>query len=288
VQLKIDVESSLGNDFTLDLEKDYEVTELQVNGKPMPVRRNDKQLIIPLPPGAQQIICRWKTSEPMSSYVISDAIQSPVNNANITTNVEVPESRWILWTSGPMRGPAVRFWVILTIAVLLAFILGRLPLSPLNSLQWILLLIGLTQVNVFAALIVVGWMFVWSWRGTMQTETWHPWRFNLLQIALVFLTLSVLSIFIFIVGEGLLGSPEMFILGNQSYAGTLRWFQPTSDTTIPRTVVISVSIWWYRFLMLLWALWLATALIRWLERAWTAFSQGGRWKRVFAKLAQSP
>ena len=36
----------------------------------------------------------------------------------------------------------------------------------------------------------------------------------------------------------------------------------------------------YRSLMLLWALWLALALLRWLSWGWQCFSKGGVWKRV--------
>jgi hypothetical protein len=43
--------------------------------------------------------------------------------------------------------------------------------------------------------------------------------------------------------------------------------------------VLSVSIWFYRLLMLAWALWLATALIRWLKWGWDQFGAGGLWKR---------
>jgi hypothetical protein len=45
---------------------------------------------------------------------------------------------------------------------------------------------------------------------------------------------------------------------------------------------LSISVWFYRLLMLFWALWLATALLRWLQNGWTAFSHGGCWKRPTA------
>src|SRR4030095_9586923 len=60
----------------------------------------------------------------------------------------------------------------------------------------------------------------------------------------------------------------MFIIGNVSSQTELRWFQARSDGLLPRPDCFSVSIWWYRFLMLAWALWLAASLIRWLRLAW--------------------
>jgi hypothetical protein len=47
--------------------------------------------------------------------------------------------------------------------------------------------------------------------------------------------------------------------------------------------VISISVWFYRLLMLAWALWLAAALLRWLHWGWSQFSHGGGWKRIFRR-----
>jgi hypothetical protein len=37
--------------------------------------------------------------------------------------------------------------------------------------------------------------------------------------------------------------------------------------------------WWYKAAMLLWALWLAFALVRWLPIAWKALGSGGFWRK---------
>lgn len=97
-----------------------------------------------------------------------------------------------------------------------------------------------------------------------------------------------LRILIFAVGEGLLGSPEMFIRGNGSTHTELRWFQPRSDTLLPTPGCVSVSVWWYRLLMLLWALWLALALLRWLRLGWENFTRGGLLRRAPKPVAQPP
>jgi hypothetical protein len=36
----------------------------------------------------------------------------------------------------------------------------------------------------------------------------------------------------------------------------------------------------YRILMLLWALWLAHSLLKWLRWGWGCFSEGGLWRRI--------
>jgi hypothetical protein len=191
----------------------------------------------------------------------------------------VPDNRWVLWTDGPQRGPAVRFWGILLGSLLTAWVLGRLARSPLRSLEWMLLSIGLTQIPLPLALIVVGWLFFLAWRGSDSFLRLPPWVHNLLQIFLVFLTLGTLGIFIAIVYAGLLGNPEMFISGNSSIRTMLRWYEARCAGTLPQPACYSVSIWWYRLLMLLWALWLSAALIRWLRWGWLQFSTGACFRR---------
>jgi hypothetical protein len=77
----------------------------------------------------------------------------------------------------------------------------------------------------------------------------------------------------------------MFIIGEQSTASQLRWFQPRSGPDLPAPSVISVSIWFYRLLMLAWALWLAFALLRWVKWGWQQFTAGGLWRAAPKKPA---
>lgn len=130
------------------------------------------------------------------------------------------------------------------------------------------------------ALVVVGWLFFLKWRGSDSFQRLPAVGHNLLQLSLIFLTMVVLGIFIAIVAEGLLGSPEMFIRGNGSSRTLLRWYEARCDATLPQPQCFSVSIWWYRLLMLLWALWLAAALIRWLLWGWQQFSADACFRRL--------
>ena len=99
---------------------------------------------------------------------------------------------------------------------------------------------------------------------------------------IILLTLISLLILMFVVGAGLLGNPDMFIVGNGSSRTYLQWFQPRSGPALPTPYVVSISVWFYRLLMLFWALWLATALLRWLRWGWQQFSaeeRGGKSQR---------
>jgi hypothetical protein len=127
-----------------------------------------------------------------------------------------------------------------------------------------------------------------AWRGRASFLQFPAWGFNLLQLFLIALTAVTLVVFVAVVAEGLLGDPEMFILGNGSNRTLLRWYQARSDETLPTPGFASVSIWWYRFLMLAWALWLAASLIRWLRWAWNQFSGGGCFRRMGRKALTPP
>ncbi len=286
-QLTLDVEASLGDDFILELDPGAEVSSLKQDDRSVPVRREGAKLMVPVHPGSQTLNIEWRSNQPLETKAVAGSVTLPVEAANITTAIRVPESRWVLWVSGPLRGPAVRFWTVLAVSLLAAWVLGGLRLSPVTRLQWMLLALGLTQIHLAAALTVVGWFFLVAWRGQRGSGV-AAWKFNIVQVLLVGLTLGALGILVAVVSEGLLGNPEMFIRGNGSSRVELRWFQPRSGTELPLTVVVSVSVWFYRLLMLAWALWLAAALIRWLRWTWMQFSTGGCWKPLARKPKSPP
>ena len=275
--LTLDLESSLANDFVVQINPDAEIISLIVDEKPVPVRRDGPSLIVPASTGKQSIALQWRTSDSLQASSRSSQVTLPVEASNVTTVMVMPANRWILWADGPLRGPAVRFWTILVVAVLAAFALASLPNSPLSRFQWVLLAIGLTQVHLLAAMTVVGWLFLLAWRGKLTTESKG---FNSIQVLIVCLTFLSLTVLVFVVGAGLLGDPRMFIIGNGSYRTYLQWFQPRTGPELPTTSVISISVWFYRLLMLFWALWLAQALLRWLSWGWNQFSTGGIWSKT--------
>ncbi len=277
--LEVELECSLGSDFEVELGPEVNITSVQVDDRQIPVRREGASLLIPVNPGKRVVQVDWRTNQPLDSRIQGERVTLPGEAANITTLVQIPESRWVLWCSGPTRGPAVRFWIFLVFAILAAVVLGSLKLSPLRRYEWVLLNIGLTQVHISAALVVVAWLFLLSWRGTSDPSSMRASLFNLRQIGIVIMTCIAIGTLIVVVGSGLLGNPEMFIVGNGSSQTYLKWFQPQVDSQLPEPQLVSISVWFYRLLMLFWALWLAAALLRWLATGWQHFSHGGAWSR---------
>ncbi len=286
--LTLDVEASLGDDFLLELSPAAEISSLKQDTREIPVRRDGNKLVIPVHPGSQMLSVEWRMSEPQSAVSRADAVKLPVEAANISTTMNVSDSRWVLWANGPLRGPAVRFWTVLLLSALAAWLLGGLKLSPVSRLQWMLLALGLTQIHFVAALVVVAWFFLVAWRGRDQAIGLRAIAFNFVQLFIIGLTVLAMGVLVAAVSEGLLGNPEMFIRGNGSSRNALRWFEPRSGAELPVPVVVSVSVWFYRLLMLAWALWLAASLIRWLKWAWTQFSKGQLWQNPNKAAVVSP
>jgi hypothetical protein len=273
-RLELLLHCSLGQDFRITLPAGAEVTSLQQAGQPIPVRMEGNDLVITLQPGSQPLNVEWNSSTTLGIDTRADAVSLPIESANIETVINLPENRWTLWTYGPRIGPAVQYWAVLASCLLAAVFLGRLSLSPLKTSSWMLLAIGLSQVSLTAALVVVGWFFLLSWRGSGPWSS-HPYLRNALQIALLLLTLKAIGIIFSLLQAGLLGTPQMFITGNGSNASILAWYQARCGTLLPEPGCLTLSIWWYRLLMLLWALWLASSAIRWATWSWRQFSQGG-------------
>ena len=273
-ELELMIEPSLATDLRIDLEPGAEVTDVRRGKISLPVRQQDNQWFVATVPGEQTVRVRWKTDQSMQTIRSPAPVGLNVQASNVTRIINVPSDRWVLWAWGPRLGPAVRFWVILAVSVLAALVLGSFESSPIGRSQWVLLLIGLTQVPWPLAVVVVAWLFALSYRGR-EPLPGSSWRFNLMQLALIGLTAAALMVLVGVVARGLLGHPDMFILGNGSSRRSLRWFEPRTDGTLPSVHVVSVSVWYYRLAMLLWALWLAAALLRWLRWGWDQFSRGG-------------
>ena len=279
--LMLQVQASLGEDFRISLPGDAEITTLKVRGQELPVRREGDAVIVPVRPGDQALELSWKTPGALSFRAQTDAVKLPVPSSNISTSVQMPEARWLLWANGPMRGPAVRFWGMMFAAILLGTLMAKIKHSPLRGYEWAVLLLGFMQLPLFIGGFVVIWFFALALRGALPFEKLSAWRFDVMQVILVGASGLALLAMLGVVHQGLLGQPEMFVTGNGSTTYDLNWFQDrTVDTSLPQPSVFSVSIWVYRGFMLLWALWMARSVLRWIPWAYQQLLTNGGWRKT--------
>ncbi len=225
-KLTLSLRCSLGEDFLIDLPADAEITSLALNAREIPVRKDGSRVIIPLRPGDQTVTMMWKINRDLGVRVQVEEVRLPIESANVSTIISIPQNRLTLWANGPQMGPAVRFWGIVWFC---SFIAGggagpdRANDAAARS-NGCSLIIGLTQVPLVAALLVIGWLFFLAWRGQESFQHLKPREHNVLQVLLAGLTAIALGIIVVAVREGLLGTPEMFITGNGSSQTILRWF----------------------------------------------------------------
>ena len=62
----------------------------------------------------------------------------------------------------------------------------------------------------------------------------------------------------------------------------MNWFADYSESLLPTVRVFSLPVWWYRLLMLAWALWFVYFLVRRLNQGFSTWIQNG-WKGKAAK-----
>jgi hypothetical protein len=125
--------------------------------------------------------------------------------------------------------------------------------------------------------VVVVWLLACGAREKLRTELpW--WQFDSIQIVIAAATVIALVSIVTALPMGLLGTPDMDVTGNSSYGNTLNWFADRSDSVLPVAAAWSVPMWIYKALILVWALWLSFALLRWLPWVWQCFSSQGFWR----------
>ncbi len=271
--------ASRGTEHTITLPVGMEVLKVSINNKEHQLQPNANRLTLPIQPGKQTIDISWRNKKGIATRTYAPHIDLGLPSVNATIHMDIPLSRWILFTQGPRIGPAVLFWGEILIIIILAFLLGRMRFSPLSSWQWLLLGIGLSQVDIIYGAIVVGWLFLLSLRKEKISALSSDVTFNFLQISLVIITLFACFSLLYAVQKGLLGYPDMQIGGNGSFGHSLTWYQDRNLPALPRPLVLSLPLFVYRCLMLIWALWLAFSLIKWLGWGWTCFAEGGLWRK---------
>ena len=287
--LSLHIQASLGDDFRLTLPTEAEVTSLRLQNQELPVRLDGGQLVVQVRPGDQTLNLAWKTPGRLTTRSGTDPVVLPVPASNITTTLTVPESRWLLWADGPVRGPAVRFWSLALASILLGVLLARAPLSPLRGYQWAILLLGFMQLPLVIGGGIILVFFALAWRGAHGAEKLRGIPFNLLQIVLLGASVIALLAMLAVVHQGLLGRPEMFVTGYGSTTHHLKWFQDrTADGSLTQPRILSVSIWFYRALMLAWALWLARSVLRWIPWAARQLQAGCLWSSTPAPTPAKP
>ncbi len=277
LKLNFDYRSTRGGEHIIDLPLGYQLKEILNDGQVINLQPDGLKLAIPISPGKHtvQLLLRGDFAERLMVSAPTVNLNAPVSN--IRSRIKLVERRWVLWTQGPVLGPAVVYWGELLVFILLALLLAKFPFSPLNTVSWLLLGLGLS-LNNWPVLILVAFWFASLTASKYRPAEGHWLAFNLSQLMLYALSIIALIGLIKTIPQSLLGAPDMGIVGNQSSAGQLIWFADQSNGLLPAVSVLSLPTLVYKGIMLLWVLWLSFSLLGWIKWAWKIIGQRGYWR----------
>jgi len=282
--------STRGGQQRLTLPGDAVLQSLTVDGEPVPARPRDGVLDLTTLPGQHSVMMQWRQDQTTGTQFTTPAVGLGASAANVRLDVQLPRDRWPLLAFGPGTGPAFLYWSELAVFIFVAVALGRTHWSPLRTHEWLLLGLGFSTFSWALLLLVALWFFALRWRGSMaEVPADQPRKFNAIQIALGALTVVAIGALVSGIPQALLGNPDMHIVGEGSAGTHLGWFTDHSAEALPQARVLSVNIWWYKGVMLAWALWIVFAFMRWLPWAWENYSRGGIWRgKVSRAQAEGP
>ncbi|NUN12272.1 MAG: hypothetical protein HUU55_01405 [Myxococcales bacterium] len=285
-KLELAILASQGEWQRIRLPEGAVLQEVQIDGSPHTLTPREGALHVPLKPGEQRVSLSWQQPWERRFFERFPTLDVGSSSANTHLTLELGDDRWLLWTHGPDWGPAVLFWSHLAALMLVALVLGRFRKLPVKTWQWLLLALGLSQLPIQAFAVVVVWLLALVFREQKPMGHWA--LFNLYQLTLIGLTLAMLGVLYGAVHVNLLFDVDMQVQGAMSHNTQLRWVAGGTDGVLPQAGVFSVPMLVWRGLMLVWALWMTTQLVRWLRWAWKSFGHEGLWRKIPRVIVEGP
>lgn len=283
--LEFMVRASQGGVHEVTLPAGAELQHVRVDGQVRAIRPREQVVSLPVKPGEQKFELQWQQPWERSIHEVAPSVKLSTTAVNADTVFHLGEDRWLLWTHGPAWGPAILFWSHLAVLIVMAFLLGRLRGLPIKTWEWLLLVIGLSQLPVIAGLPILVWFLLLAWRGRNANADW--WQIVLAQLAILFLTVVSVGVLSAAIHFNLLVDVDMQVRGAGSTDSALRWYVDQTAPELATPGIVSLPILAFRFAMLLWALWLVSRLIKWGKWGWGEFSKGGLW-RTYPRPVKKP
>jgi len=72
--------------------------------------------------------------------------------------------------------------------------------------------------------------------------------------------------------------PDMMVAGGGSTNWQWIWYQDRQGADYVSAGLVSLPMWIWKSLMLVWSFWIASRVIVWSKQAWAAASRGGMWR----------
>ncbi len=271
-ELTLEVRTSVSNTLVLGLPSGARVERVEVDGQRRPAQLERGSLRVGVVPSSHRVLVAFTEPRGMGTALTTPRVTIGSSVVDVNLRVELPEDRWLLFATGPSWGPIVLFWGHLALVLFVAFALGRVARSPLETYEWALLALGLLQLPIPFTLVVAAWFFFVRFQHDRKLA---GRSFNAAQVLLGLHAFVAAVILIGAAWVGLTDRPDMQVVGNGSYASSLSFYQDRAHDALPTAKVITVSMWLWKGLMLAWAFWLARSVVRWALWAVGPFRDGG-------------
>lgn len=282
-QVDLTLVASRGTTRTLTLPKEATHVNLTIDHEEQFDPMKDGLVRLAIKPGLHHYKVSWKMPSVRTFAQHIPPIKIDIESVNFEQEY-ILGHRWLIAVSGPEWGPAILFWGKLILALLLSIALSIGSWSPLSRLDWFLLMAGLTQHHASSWLLVFIWFGAFALRRRIASQLLKStFLFNLVQFALASGTIVFLSVMYFITKSNLLSLADMQVTGAGSSMFMLKWYVDrfANGESSPQVAVYSLPLWFWSAMMLVWALWFASRLYRWLIWAWECINAGGGWRSFF-------
>lgn len=260
--------STLGNQQTLKLPKDVNIQEVRVNGVAQVLQGNN-EIVLSIGPGNNWVDIVWHTEKSAGFFTRTPSVDWGIPAYNINLGLNIPKDRFVLALGGEGYGPALLYWIWFVGAIVLAIVLGKMANTPLKTTQWLILLAGLSLLTPHLGLWVVVALVLCS----LYPKFIHtiPQKLKYFaQALLAIILIAAVGILIYAMIQGLHNAPNMQLIPsalNSNLSADFVWLQDISTKTWPRAWVISLPMWVYRGLMLLWSLWVVITVLQFAAKA---------------------
>jgi hypothetical protein len=286
LELKLKIKSASAHYYPVEIENLEDLKSVEIDGRKYFLKPEKNRLNIPIKIGSQVVTIKWREPKKVSTIYDFPTIKLDRNSTNSKIVVNFGESyildssrsRWILYTGGAVLSPAVLIWGVMVTVLLFAFIVTKLLGTPPTLLQWSILSLGITTVYPWILIPIVLWIGVVKFKDYRADEL-DGKALNFTQFLIVFLAVVTLFVILFSIMDSLLSSPDTMIRGNGSHNSMLIWYYDFIGQELPKPILISLSGFSYKLLMLVWSIWASFTLISWAETAWRAFSKGKIWAK---------
>ncbi|WP_144393739.1 hypothetical protein [Pleionea sediminis] len=278
VEMKAKYRSSRGGQSVINVGNGEQLNAI-VDGRKEYLQIQDGLINYTMSPGEHQLDFNWRETKELGFKTVLPQVDLNAPMSNISVKWTVPRDRWVIWTQGPVIGPAIIYWGELLAFLLLAAIVWRTQMFPIPASSWLILGLGLSTQSWGLLVMITVWFIVLAVNNKYRMQ-YKPWLHNIIQIALVGFSVITLMALIASVPVSLLSRPDMGIAGNLSNGNLLMWYDDLSSQQTPEISVYSLPLWVYKLFMLAWALWLAFAIVKWARWGWTTMSRGEFWKPI--------